>query len=147
MEKATAVAQEQNTSLLTGLQAVGRVKGCQWKAQQIVFVGGTCGSVHVESFNKNMKALGVLDSKWDSIRQKLERTRRRRSFFTFVFNNRLIQQLGPGAVLWRCSGFIQRSFLVDFQCTGDPTPTVTTQATTVSGVPVVTNFPLRLESA
>ena len=39
--------------------------------QQIVFVGGTCGSVHVESFNKNMKALGVLESKWNPIRQKL----------------------------------------------------------------------------
>jgi hypothetical protein len=36
-----------------------------------VFVGGTCGSVHVESFNKNMKALGVLESKWDLIRQNL----------------------------------------------------------------------------
>jgi hypothetical protein len=36
-----------------------------------VFVGGTCGSVHVGSFNKNMKALGVLESKWDPIRQKL----------------------------------------------------------------------------
>ena len=69
-EKAT-VAQEQYTSLLTGLQAVGQVKG--WKVQQIVFVGGTCGSVNVESFNKNMKALGVLESKWDLIRQKLVR--------------------------------------------------------------------------
>jgi hypothetical protein len=38
-----------------------------------VCVGGTCGSVHVESFNKNMKALGVLESKWDLIRQKLVR--------------------------------------------------------------------------
>jgi len=38
-----------------------------------VFVGGTCGSVHVESFNKNMKALGVLESKWNPIRQKLVR--------------------------------------------------------------------------
>jgi hypothetical protein len=38
-----------------------------------VFVWGTCGSVHVESFNKNMKALGVLESKWDLIRQKLVR--------------------------------------------------------------------------
>jgi len=64
VEKAIAVAQEQYTSLLTGLQAVG---------QQLVFVGGTCGSVHVESFNKNMKALGVLESKWDLIRQKLVR--------------------------------------------------------------------------
>ena len=68
-----AVAQEQYTSLplVTGLQAVGQVKG--WKVQQIVFLGGTCGSVHVESFNKNMKALGVLESKWDPIRQKLVR--------------------------------------------------------------------------
>jgi hypothetical protein len=65
------VAQEQYTSLLTGLQAIGQVK--EWKVQQIVFVGGTCGSVHVESFNKNMKALGVLESKWDPIRKKLLR--------------------------------------------------------------------------
>ncbi len=71
VEKAIAVAQEQYTSLLTGLQAVCQVKG--WKVQQLVFVGGTCGSVHVESFNKNMKALGVLESKWDPIRQKLVR--------------------------------------------------------------------------
>jgi hypothetical protein len=57
--------------LLTGLQAVGQITG--WKVQQLVFVGGTCGTVHVESFNKNMKALGVLESKWDLIRQKLVR--------------------------------------------------------------------------
>ena len=68
MKRATAVAQEQNKSLLTGVQAVGQVKG--WKVQQLVFVSGTCGSVHFESFNKNMKALGVLESKWDPIRQK-----------------------------------------------------------------------------
>jgi hypothetical protein len=71
VERATAVAQEQYKSLLTGLQAVGQVKG--WKAQQIVFVGGTCGSIHVESFNRNMKALRVLESKWDPIRKKLVR--------------------------------------------------------------------------
>jgi hypothetical protein len=71
VEKAIAVAQEQYTSLLTGLHAVGQVKG--WKVQQLDFVGGTCGSVHVESFNKNMKALVVLESKWDLIRQKLVR--------------------------------------------------------------------------
>jgi hypothetical protein len=68
VEKTIAVAQEQYTSLLTGLQEVGQVKG--WKVQQLVFVGGTCGSVHVESFNENMKALGVLESKWDLVRQK-----------------------------------------------------------------------------
>jgi hypothetical protein len=54
VERAIAVAQEQYTSLLTGLQAVDQVKG--WKVQQIVFVGWTCGSIHVESFNRNMKA-------------------------------------------------------------------------------------------
>ncbi len=64
-------AQEQYTSLLAGLHAVGQIKG--WKVQQLVFVGRTCGSVYVESFNKNMKALGVLESKWDLIRRKLVR--------------------------------------------------------------------------
>ena len=44
-----------------------------WQTQQIVFVGGACGSVHAESFNKNMKALGVLESKWNPIREKLVR--------------------------------------------------------------------------
>ena len=38
-----------------------------------MFVGGTCGSIHVEPFNRNMKALGVLESKWDSSRKKLVR--------------------------------------------------------------------------
>jgi hypothetical protein len=71
VESATAVAQEQCKSLLTGLQAVGQVKG--WKVQQTVFVGGTCGSIHVESFNRNMEALRVLESKWDPIRKKLVR--------------------------------------------------------------------------
>ena len=32
------------------------IKG--WKVQQVVFVSGTCGFIHVESFNRNMKALG-----------------------------------------------------------------------------------------
>jgi hypothetical protein len=38
-----------------------------------VFVGGTCGSIHVESFNRNIRALGVLESKWDPIHKKLVR--------------------------------------------------------------------------
>ena len=71
VERATAAAQKQYKSLLTGLQAVGQLKG--WKVQQIVLVGGTCGSIHVESFNRNMKALGVSESKWDPIRKKLVR--------------------------------------------------------------------------
>ena len=71
VERATTVAQEQYKCLLTGLHAVGQVKG--WKVLQIVLIGGTCGSTHVESFNRNMKALGVLESKWDAIRKKLVR--------------------------------------------------------------------------
>ncbi len=86
MEKAPAVAQAQYSSLLAGLCVVGQVKG--WQTQQIVFVGGACGSAHVESFNKNMKALGVLESKWNPIRQKLvrrlleEQDKVLRSYFT-----------------------------------------------------------------
>ncbi len=53
------------------LQTVGPFK--QWKVQPILFAGGTCASIHVESFNKNTKALGVLESKRDSIRKKLAR--------------------------------------------------------------------------
>ena len=68
VEKATAVVEAQYRSLLEGLRAFSQVKG--WQTQQIVFVGGACGSVHVESFNKNMKALGILESKWNPIRQK-----------------------------------------------------------------------------
>jgi hypothetical protein len=59
LDEITAVAQKQYKSLLMGLQAIGQNKW--WKVQQLVFVGGTCGSVHVESFNSNMKALGVLE--------------------------------------------------------------------------------------
>ncbi len=71
MERATEVAQVQYRSLLTGFQAVGQVKG--WKVEEIVFVGVACGSNHVESFNRKMQALSVLESKWDPIRKKLVR--------------------------------------------------------------------------
>jgi hypothetical protein len=37
-------------------------------------VGGRADpSIHVESFNRNMKALGVLESQWDPICKKLVR--------------------------------------------------------------------------
>ena len=65
-EKAIEVAHKQYRSLLTGLQTVGRVKG--WNvssSKQNLFVGGTCRFIHVQSFNKNMKALGLTASKWD----------------------------------------------------------------------------------
>jgi hypothetical protein len=71
VDEITAVAQKQYNSLLMGLQAICQNKG--WKVQQLDIVGRTCGSVHVESFNSNMKALGVLESKWDLFRRKLVR--------------------------------------------------------------------------
>jgi hypothetical protein len=37
-----------------------------WKIKQIVFVGGTCGSVHAQTFNENLKELGVIKSKSDN---------------------------------------------------------------------------------
>ena len=53
VERATAVAQEQYKSLLTGLNclpAVGQVKG--WKVQQIKFV--VCMKIGVSSTNKSL---------------------------------------------------------------------------------------------
>jgi hypothetical protein len=42
-----------------------------WKVKLIVFVGGACGSVHVQTFNNNLKELGVVESKRGAIRKGL----------------------------------------------------------------------------
>jgi hypothetical protein len=39
--------------------------------QARVFVGGTCGSVHVQTLNNNLKELGVIESKRNTIRRGL----------------------------------------------------------------------------
>ena len=57
--------------MLAGLQAVGEQRG--WEIKQIVFVGGTCGSVGEDVFNQNMKLLEVVESRWSTIRQRLAR--------------------------------------------------------------------------
>ena len=36
-------------------------EGERWKVKLIVFVGGACGSVHVQTFNNNLKELGVVE--------------------------------------------------------------------------------------
>ena len=46
-------------------------EGERWKVKLIVFVGGTCGLVHVQSFNDNLKELGVVESKRGAIRKGL----------------------------------------------------------------------------
>ncbi len=50
-------------------EVVGENSG--WKIKLVVFVGGTCGSVHVQTFNNNLKELGVLESKRHMIRRGL----------------------------------------------------------------------------
>ena len=44
--------------------------GDGWKAQQVIFVGGVGGSLHEETFNKNLEALGVVKSQWGAIRKR-----------------------------------------------------------------------------
>ena len=50
-------------------EAVGENSG--WKIKLVVFVGGTCGSVHVQTLNNNLKELGVIESKRNTIRRGL----------------------------------------------------------------------------
>jgi hypothetical protein len=51
-------------------EAVGQNGG--WKMKLIVFVGGTCGSVHAQTFcNNNLKELGVVESKRNTVRKGL----------------------------------------------------------------------------
>ena len=50
-------------------EAVGKNSGL--KIKLVVFVGGTCGSVHVQTLNNNLKELGVIESKRNTIRRGL----------------------------------------------------------------------------
>ena len=70
-ERATDRAEEQYRSLLVGLKAIGDRKG--WQVQQLVFVGGTCGSVDESTYNDNMKLLEVPEGKWGAIRKRMAR--------------------------------------------------------------------------
>ena len=42
-----------------------------WEMNLMIFVGGTCGSVHAQTFNDNLKELGVVESKRNTIRKGL----------------------------------------------------------------------------
>ncbi len=50
-------------------EAVGENSG--WKIKLLIFVGGTCGSIHVQTLNNNLRELGVLESKRNTIRRGL----------------------------------------------------------------------------
>ena len=73
-----------NAARLTGLvemirglanpKSVGARREVHSHPQQIkllIFVGGTCGSVHVQTLNNNLRELGVLESKRNTIRRGL----------------------------------------------------------------------------
>jgi len=62
-EKGEARAKAQHDVLIKSLEKVAgetESEGERWKVKLIVFVGGTCGSVHVQTFNDNLKELGYV---------------------------------------------------------------------------------------
>ena len=73
-EKGESRARVQHDVLIRSLEKVAgetESEGERWKVKLIVFVGGTCGSVHVQIFNNNLKELGVVESKRGAIRKGL----------------------------------------------------------------------------
>ena len=73
-ERGEALARAQHDVLVKSLEkvageAVGENSG--WKIKLLIFVGGTCGSIHVQTFNNNLRELGVLESKRNTIRRGL----------------------------------------------------------------------------
>ena len=73
-ERGESRARAQHDVLVRSLEKVaeeaeGENKG--WKIKLIIFVGGTCGSVHTQTFNNNLKELGVVESKRNIIRKEL----------------------------------------------------------------------------
>jgi hypothetical protein len=67
-------ARAQHGDLVKSLEKVaGEADGENggWKIKLIVFVGGTCGSVHAQTFSNNLKELGVVESKRNTVRKGL----------------------------------------------------------------------------
>jgi hypothetical protein len=84
-----------------------------WTIKLTIFVGGTCGSVHTQTFNNNLKELGVVESKRNSIRKGLvhellnaqdlfvvsARTNKRHHHRSFAHTLRRDQESGDGVEL------------------------------------------------
>ncbi len=71
-ERGEARARAQHDVLVKSLEKVaGEAVGenSAWKIKLLIFVGGTCGSVHVQTLNNNLRQLGVLESKRNTIRR------------------------------------------------------------------------------
>jgi hypothetical protein len=63
-ERGESRARAQHDVLVTSLEKVaGEVDGENggWRIKLIVFVGGTCGSVHAQTFNNNLKELEAVE--------------------------------------------------------------------------------------
>ena len=73
-ERGESRARAQHDILIRSLEKVAGEAGGEnegWKIELIIFVGGTSGSVNVQTFNDNLKALQVLESKRNAIRKGL----------------------------------------------------------------------------
>jgi hypothetical protein len=73
-EKGEPCARVQHDVLIRSLEKVAgetEREGERWKVKLIVFVGRACGSVHMQTFNNNLKELGVVESKRGAIRKGL----------------------------------------------------------------------------
>ena len=73
-ERGEARARVQHDVLVKSLEKMAREAAGEnsgWKIKLVIFVGGTCGSVHVQTLNNNLKELGVIESKRNTIRRGL----------------------------------------------------------------------------
>ena len=81
-------------------------------------IGGTRGPIHVESFNRNMKTVRVLESKWDPNRKKLVRRylRNRTSCYGPISHRRVGREARGG------TGFHGVTWQGSETCPGSPPP-------------------------
>jgi len=69
-ERGECHAQDQHDVLVKSLETVAKEaegESAGWTVKLIIFVEGACGSVHVQTFNSNLKELGVVESERNAI--------------------------------------------------------------------------------
>jgi hypothetical protein len=72
-ERGESRARAQHDVLVKSLETVANKaegESAGWTVKLIIFVGGTCGSVHVQTFNSNLKELGAVESNRNAIRRR-----------------------------------------------------------------------------
>ena len=98
-ERGECRARDHHDVLVKSLETVAKEaegESVGWTVKLIIFVGGTCGSIHVQTFNSNLKELGVLESKRNTIR---------RGFVHELLN---AQDNGPVLILCAKNGYEKR---------------------------------------